>query len=335
MEGRTVRQDLRAHILVLIVAALSFSMGAYSFAQNSDERVASGSRFYQQDPVAPQGPSEVGTVGGPGGTQTYPQMPQAPAAEAPSESGAVPTDRIRRISELIGQENTVTETSAVQKADQPEVVDRVDVIQADERSEANAVGKEGIGESGKLLSANRISRLPGNVSGSTIDPPGGGVTSWIMSTLTSLGVVIAVILGIRWAYMKMGGKGVSRSTPVIEMLSRTAVAPKNHVVMLRVGGRILICSDSSAGMRTLTEITDPEEVAELLASVSASSQQSVTRAFQNVLGKYGEDYDQSGRLSGEEGGDVNEYQTDRARESVTTLLGKVRAMAGAGKGDDR
>jgi len=63
---------------------------------------------------------------------------------------------------------------------------------------------------------------------------------------------------------------VTSSAPqggIVEVLSRTTVAPRSHVVLMRVGTRILVVSDSPAGMRTLASVEDAEEVAELLGAI--------------------------------------------------------------------
>ncbi|MFP4144531.1 MAG: flagellar biosynthetic protein FliO [Phycisphaeraceae bacterium] len=149
---------------------------------------------------------------------------------------------------------------------------------------------------------------------------------WMLSTLAALGLVIGLILLLRWGWTRMGGKVAAGSSPVVEVLSRTTVAPRNHVLLLRVGGRILVVSDSAGGMRTLESVTDPEEVAELLQGVTAAKETSASRSFGQLLGRFGGDYDQPDPL--ETGLDDEEHLVDRAREGVSGLLSRVRTMSG-------
>ncbi len=152
---------------------------------------------------------------------------------------------------------------------------------------------------------------------------------WALSTLAALGVVIGLIFGARWLYTKMGGAVVARPSLVVEVLSRTPVAPKNHVLLLRVGQRVLIVGDSSSGLNTLADVTDPEEVASLLQSVSSHSERSVSKSFSAMVGRFNGDYDADDRLA-LEGGDSSEVHLDRTRNSLSGLSSKLRTLGSKG-----
>ncbi len=118
---------------------------------------------------------------------------------------------------------------------------------------------------------------------------------WLLSTLAALGVVLAIVFGIRWL-LKRGGV-VSTVTPhggIVEVLSRTTVAPRSHVILMRVGTRVLVVSDSTAGMRTLASVEDAEEVAELLGAIDSAKPTSMSQSFGSVMKKL------SGQWSGED-----------------------------------
>lgn len=139
---------------------------------------------------------------------------------------------------------------------------------------------------------------------------------WFLSTLAALGVVLALVFGIRWL-LKRGGV-VSTAVPqgtVVEVLSRTTVAPRSHVVLMRVGMRILVVSDSPAGMRTLASVQDAEEVAELLGAIESAKPTSMGQSFGSVMKKL------SGQWSGEDQLDV---ETDDPREASSA--GSVSAI---------
>ena len=73
--------------------------------------------------------------------------------------------------------------------------------------------------------------------------------NWMMNTLAALGVVIGLIFLLRWIAKRSGmggGVRVSASSPIVEVLSRTTVAPRSHIVLLRVGSRILVVNDGAA-----------------------------------------------------------------------------------------
>ncbi len=153
-------------------------------------------------------------------------------------------------------------------------------------------------------------------SGSSLKPG-------LLQTLAALGLVIGLILLLRWAWGKIHGATRIGQSPVVEVLSRTAVAPKNHVILLRVGDRILICGDAPGGLRTLAEVDDPEQVAGLLAAISAAAPNSRTRNFNQLLRRFHAERDRSA-----EGDHDDEDRVDRARDSVSGAMSRIRTLAG-------
>ncbi|QQE11202.1 flagellar biosynthetic protein FliO [Planctomycetota bacterium] len=179
------------------------------------------------------------------------------------------------------------------------------------------------------LAKRHINSPPPTQTGNEDQAFNPATNSYIYQTLIALGIVISLMFFLKWLYSKLTGQVSVNSASVVQVLARTSIAPRNHILVLRIGSRILICSDSSNGTRTLSEITDPEEVAEMLAHTSAAKDNSLSKSFNNMLGRYGADYDKQGRHP-DEGLDTVEFQSDSARESVSKLLSKVRDMAGKG-----
>ncbi|MFA9478660.1 FliO/MopB family protein [Phycisphaerales bacterium AB-hyl4] len=168
-----------------------------------------------------------------------------------------------------------------------------------------------------------------------------GTGSATLNTLTALGIVIGLILFLRWAWTKLSGQPTVRPSPVIEVLARTPVAPRNHILIVRIGNRVLIVGDSANGLRTLANVDDPEEIADLLTAVTASRETSVTKGFSQLLGRFHGDYDApTADADGvgsptdfrfdDEGGDRSEHLVDRARDSVSSLMSRLRVMSGKG-----
>ncbi len=149
-----------------------------------------------------------------------------------------------------------------------------------------------------------------------------------LSTLSALGVVIVLILLVRWVWMKLSGRGLTGRSSVVEVLVRTSIAPRNHILLLRIGSRIIVASDSAQGMRTLAQITEPEEVAQVMATVSAGSPGSMSRNFSQLISGFSGEYDS--RKLQDEGADESEHAFDSARNSISSLLSRVRTIAGQG-----
>lgn len=84
----------------------------------------------------------------------------------------------------------------------------------------------------------------------------------------SLGAVLALIVGLffvgrrflpRGAFVQQAGGGGA-----VQVLSRTPVSPKQRIVLLQVGRRILVVADGGATLTTLCEITEADEAAALI-----------------------------------------------------------------------
>ncbi len=149
---------------------------------------------------------------------------------------------------------------------------------------------------------------------------------WVR-TFGALTLVIGLIFVARAAVRRLnpGAASPTRLGGALQVLGRTSVGPKQAVMLMRVGQRILVVGDSAGTMRTLAEVTEPEEVADLLAEVSRAQVGSATRAFEQMLGRMDRNYD---REDGPtlEGVDEAEIHTDRAREQLGGLLSRLRNL---------
>jgi flagellar biogenesis protein FliO len=179
-----------------------------------------------------------------------------------------------------------------------------------------------------MVSQRKLNESLQNAAGSR----GEGNSAWVFHTLTSLGVVIALILLMRWGWAKLGGhvtaSGGIGASAAVEVLSRTTIAPRNHILLVRVANRILVLGDSVQGLSQLSQIEDPQQVAEILAAISASQNNSMTNRFNQMLGRFNSDYDAHAHK--EEGTDDQEHYVDRARDSLSSLLSRVRLLSRRG-----
>jgi flagellar biogenesis protein FliO len=158
-----------------------------------------------------------------------------------------------------------------------------------------------------------------------------GQMGWLLQTLAALGVVIGLIFLTRWGWFKLSGQQPANTTGAraVEVLARTAVAPKNRVLLRRIGQRILVVGDSAQGLNPLTAVEDPQEVADLLTAVTQQQQDSATNNFRQMMGRVSGRFDQSA-WAREQGRDDSEHTLDRSREELASLLSRVRAMTNRG-----
>jgi flagellar biogenesis protein FliO len=84
------------------------------------------------------------------------------------------------------------------------------------------------------------------------------------SILAALAFVIVIILGLARLFIRKSPyvmTGIPREA--VDVLGRRTLDPRNSVYVVQVGSKILLLGSSAAGMNTLSEITDPIEVATL------------------------------------------------------------------------
>lgn len=152
-------------------------------------------------------------------------------------------------------------------------------------------------------------------------------SSWVLSTITALGIVLGLVVILRFVVGRwLGRPAVASSSPAVHVLTRVTIAPRNHILLLRVAGRVLVVGDSSQGLRTLANIDDPEEVASLLATVSAAKPNSMSRSFVGLLKRFNSEYT-FGQNVAQEPTDPAEYRIGRARDQVSSVLSGIRSMA--------
>jgi len=170
---------------------------------------------------------------------------------------------------------------------------------------------------GRASAASLGAPRPEGASGAA----GGGV---LLSTAGALGLVVGLVLLSRWVVVKLSGRPVVTTNAAVEVLSRTAVAPKSHVLLLRVGGRVLVVGDAGGALRPLDTIDDPGEVADLLGAVTAARPGSVTQSFGGLLDRFNRDHDAADRRR-TEGVDQSEQQAGVTLDALAGLKSGLRS----------
>ncbi|MEM1011342.1 MAG: flagellar biosynthetic protein FliO [Planctomycetota bacterium] len=91
----------------------------------------------------------------------------------------------------------------------------------------------------------------------------------VLASLAGVGLLI-VATGWAWRRFMPGGPGAPGASAV-KLAARVNLTPKHQVFVLRVGHRLLVVGDSGHGMNALAQITDGDEVADVLAACGAAS----------------------------------------------------------------
>jgi len=95
----------------------------------------------------------------------------------------------------------------------------------------------------------------------------------ILRTLLSLAAIVALMLGLAYVLKKYmhAGRGSRRSLVDVELLGHRSLQPRTAVYVLKVLNRVIVVGTSEHGMRTLSEITDPETLASVEDSMIAGA----------------------------------------------------------------
>ncbi len=137
------------------------------------------------------------------------------------------------------------------------------------------------------------------------------IPSGMTRTILSLAGVLFVIFALAHLAKRVAkssgsltaklGAGGEAPSGLVEILGRYPIAPKLTLVVMRFDRRILLLEhahgsrgrrSSSGSMRTLTELTDPEDVASVVRKVQSASPSSHARQFERTLRQLGETTDQ-------------------------------------------
>lgn len=158
----------------------------------------------------------------------------------------------------------------------------------------------------------------------------------------SLLIVLTLIFALRWLSQRLFGKTVaSRSSRAVQVLSRNVISPKQQVLVVQVGRRLVVVGDSGQQMNPLCEITDPDEMAALIGQLHEEKRESTAIPFGSLFGRAGSNFEKETepqRLV-----DVAEEEEDSAdsstigatgpspgqdpRDELSGLMDKVRLMS--------
>lgn len=156
--------------------------------------------------------------------------------------------------------------------------------------------------------------------------------------LAALGIVIGLIFVLRWFgrffFPAAVGRGKSRA---VEVISRSPLSPKQQVMLLRVGRRVIVVGDSGSQMNPLCEITDPDEIAALVGQLRDDKTSAPTRAFGTMFGRSRQVFDSQEDAHATASDALREPEEEEppvasAREELSGLRERVRLLAEQFKG---
>jgi flagellar biogenesis protein FliO len=93
-----------------------------------------------------------------------------------------------------------------------------------------------------------------------------------------------MFLGLAWLYRKSQPQGTAKlPLELVQVLGRTNIAPRQSMMVVRFGSKLLLVSQQPGQTETLAEISDPEEVDRLAGICESKTARSASQSFSNVL----------------------------------------------------
>lgn len=165
---------------------------------------------------------------------------------------------------------------------------------------------------------------------------GAGVTRTIFALAAVVGLMVVIAAVVRHIARTKGGltselgAGGRAPSGVLSVLGRYPIARGQTLVLLQLGQRVLLLNQASVNRRaggpaftTLSELTDEQEVAELLARVREGSGDQTNARFQDALARL--------ESEPEQGPEVVDLTAQPAPWVAATIRGLTGMLAGVGK----
>ena len=202
------------------------------------------------------------------------------------------------------------------------------------RTEAAQLGQRPLGDR-----ANRTARdsdASPTTNPATVAPRSGGID--FIRILSALAIVVGLIVAARVLFRRFF---VSSNAPgasgVIKVIGRSPLAPRQQVLLLQVGGRIVVVGESNGSLSTLAQIEDPDEVARLVGQLQAEQIQRAA-SFGGLFTRVQRGYDEpeADASPAAEGAPIapptqaaaleEEKQINQAKSDLSSLVEKVRSL---------
>jgi len=185
-------------------------------------------------------------------------------------------------------------------------------------------------------------RAAGDLSTSTTRPSGAKVAPVGFDTsrvALALAIVIGLIVVLRWLAKRLFGSAApGRSSRAVQVLSRNVISPKQQLLVVQVGRRLVVVGDSGQQMNPLCEITDPDEMAALIGQIQEEKRDTVSGAFASLFGRAGTSFEKDAEpqrsvdVTDEDDGNVESASPESSgvretRNELSGLMDKVRVMS--------
>ena len=136
-----------------------------------------------------------------------------------------------------------------------------------------------------ILGADSSPRSTATPTGSTDAPTEKTTFGWAMAKIFGvLGLLMAVLVGALYLMKRfMPGVREFSGNSVIQVVSRARLSPTLHIYLLRIGSRALVLGVNGNDVRTLSEISSPQEIDQLVMQGAEGRRNSITSDFRDMF----------------------------------------------------
>jgi flagellar biosynthetic protein FliO len=148
--------------------------------------------------------------------------------------------------------------------------------------------------------------------------------AWYQSGLGALSIVLALVGVATWAARRWLPSAKIRDNALLRVVSRTTLSPKQSLALVHLGRRFLVLGISSERVSLLCEMTDPDEVADLVQRTEKAGNDRLQR-FDSAL------LDEAARFdepieSVSKGQPPQAFEKRARRDSLTALLQRLKTL---------
>lgn len=239
-------------------------------------------------PLAPAAPTSTNTP-------VDTAAPATPAAPADTTPGKIGTGGVVELTSLDPEPEPARDTVVIPTELEPGTRVPPTVRQA---SAGRPLGKASANDPAAASTATSTATSAADTAAGDRSLASGSETSsafmgQVVPTAIALGAVIAVIFIARALVKRFGDRlgGGKRPSGVVEVLARYPFARGHHIVLIKVGRRILVTHQSAQGITTLSEFTSHAEVADLMARCEAGARGTDQFTFDSLLRSSDREFD--------------------------------------------
>jgi flagellar biogenesis protein FliO len=155
----------------------------------------------------------------------------------------------------------------------------------------------------------------------------------------ALAIVLALIFILRWGGLRIFNSPASqKASRSVQVLSRSVLAPRQHILLVQVGKRVLVVGDSGGQMSSLCQITDPDEIAGLVGQIRDEKLSPATGAFKSIFRRQKVDGEEpsasdmrddwtENNIDVPATDQVEEQELSETRSELSGLMDKVRLLS--------